>query len=165
LVLDEIKAPALRGFLFCMYFVVMGKMQDVDFGSMEEFLAFLPEDELKIVELLRQIIFSCMPDVAEKLTYNIPYYKRHKNICFIWPSSVLWGKTKTYTGVRLGFINGHLLTDEIGYLDRTGRKYIGTRDFTDTKQIDAELLRSYIYEAILIDEDISARKKSREREP
>ena len=61
------------------------KMQDVSFKTVEDFLAYLPEDELKIVELLRKIILSCLPDVVEKLSYNVPFYKRHSTICFIWP--------------------------------------------------------------------------------
>ena len=41
---------------------VKKKMQNVDFAGVEEFLAFLPEEELKIVERLRKIVFSCIPD-------------------------------------------------------------------------------------------------------
>ena len=60
------------------------KMQNVSFKTIDDFLEFLPEDELKIVELLRSIILNCIPDAKEKLTYNVPFYKRFKNICFIF---------------------------------------------------------------------------------
>ncbi|MEI7802655.1 MAG: hypothetical protein WCI97_08430, partial [Bacteroidota bacterium] len=75
------------------------KMQNVSFNSVDEFLEFLPADELKIVEVLRKIIFNAVPDIKEKLSYNIPFYSRHKNIFFIWPASVLWGTKKSYEGV------------------------------------------------------------------
>lgn len=88
------------------------KMQDVSFNDVNEFLDFLPDDERKIVNKLRKIIFDCAPEAVEKLSYNVRFYKQHRNFCFIWPSSVLWGKTKTYNGARLGFSNGYLLNDK-----------------------------------------------------
>jgi hypothetical protein len=128
------------------------KMQNVSFDSVEEFLEFLPEDELKIAELLRKIIFSCIPDCIEKLSYNVPFYKRHSGICFIWPSSVNWGGMKQ-RGVRLGFMKGYLMLDEINYLDKGDRKQVYWRDFYTIKDIDIELLKAYIFEAAFIDQD------------
>lgn len=127
-------------------------MQDVSFRNIDEFLEFLSADEFKIVEVLRKVIYSCVPDVTEKLSYNVPFYKYHKNFCFIWPASVLWGKKKTYEGVRLGFTNGYLMTDEIGYLEKGNRKQVYWRDFLNVKEIDVDLIKSYIFEALLIDQ-------------
>ena len=127
-------------------------MQNVSFRNVNEFLDFLPEDELKIVELLRKIIFRCIPEITEKLSYNVPFYRKHKNIFFIWPSSVLWGAKKSYSGVRLGFSKGYLMSDEINYLDKGERKQIYYKDFLTVNDVDVELLQSYLFEAILIDE-------------
>lgn len=129
------------------------KMQNVSFQTVEEFLEFLPDDELKIVTVLRELVLSCMPDACEKLSFNVPFYKRHKTVCFIWPASVLWGKRKTYIGVRFGFANGYLLQDEIGYLDKGARKQIYWRDFTSVKSIDIDLLKAYLFEAIMLDDE------------
>lgn len=127
-------------------------MQNVHFRDVEEFMAFLPEDELRIVQFLRTLVFDCMPACRENLAYNVPYYSRKKNICFIWPASVTWGKNKTYEGVRFGFTNGHLLNDEGGYLDKGERKQVYWKDFTDIRDIDKDMLRTYIFEAVKIDE-------------
>lgn len=127
-------------------------MQNVSFKSVEEFLDFLPEDELKVTEFLRTIVFECIPDATEKLAYNVPYYKRHKNICFIWPASILWGKKKTYEGVRLGFVSGHLLTDPEAYLEKGERKFVYWKDFGSIKEIDVDLIKSFLFEATLIDQ-------------
>lgn len=137
------------------------KMQNVSFKSVDELLDFLPEHELKIVSLLRQLILDSIPGCQEKLSFNVPYYKRNTNICFIWPASVLWGKTQTYHGVRLGFTNGYLMHDEINYLDKGDRKQVYWKDFTDIKQIDVDLVKAYIYDALEIDSELSKNKKTK----
>jgi len=128
------------------------KMQNVSFKTIDDFLEFLLEDELKIVEYLRDIIYNCIPECSEKLSYNVPYYKRHTNICFIWPGSITWGSGK-HKGVKLGFTNGYLLNDEINYLEKGGRKQVYWKTFNSIKEIDANLVKAYIYNAVLIDEE------------
>ncbi len=131
------------------------KMQKVSFQSVEEFLDYLPVEELEIVQFLRKIVFNCIQGVEEKLSYNVPFFKRNKNICFIWPASVLWGKRKTYEGVRFGFTYGNLLVDDIGYLEKDERKQVYWKTFTALKQIDIDLLKSYIFEAAVIDQQFN----------
>ena len=129
-------------------------MQTVSFRSIEEFLEYLPEDELKIVELLRKLVFDCIPNVTEKLNYNVPFYKGNRNICFIWPASVLWGGTKSYDGVRLGLANGYLIQDKIGFLDKANRKQVYMKDFLNISDINSDLVKSYLIEAAVIDEQL-----------
>lgn len=135
-------------------------MQDVDFSSIEEFLAFLPEEELKIVELLRKIIFHCIPDIEEKISYNVPFYKRHSNICYIWPGSVQWGNVK-HSGVQFGFNKGYLMQDEINFLEKGKRKQVYWKTFHSVKEIAIDLLKAYIYESALIDEEFSPNKSKK----
>jgi hypothetical protein len=125
-------------------------MQNVRFDSVDELLEFLPEAEWKMVHLLRRLVFECVPEVREKLSYNVPFYRRNKGICFIWPGSVSWGKVQ-HPGVRFGFQQGHLLRDEIGYLDRGARKQVYWKDFQSLEDIDVELLRAYLWEAAMVD--------------
>ena len=127
------------------------KFQNVAFRDIEEFLEYLPDPERQMVELLRGLVFNCIPGVTEKLSYNVPFYKRRRNICFIWPSSVLWGKKKTYEGVRFGFANGHLLQDEFSWLDTGNRKHVYWKDFTDIRDVDLDLLKTFIFEAAALD--------------
>jgi len=135
------------------------KYQSYNFKNVEEFLDFLHEDELKIVEALRNIIFNCIPDAIEKLTYNVPFYKRHKNICFIWPASILWGTKQTHKGVRIGFNSGYLLQDEVNFLDKGNRKQVYWKEFLSTQDIDIDLLKSYLYEAAIIDDQLGSKMK------
>jgi hypothetical protein len=126
-------------------------MQDLKFRDIDEFMAFLPEDELVIVTYLRTLVNDAIQNCREKLSYNVPYYSLNRNICFIWPASVTWGKRKSYEGVRFGFTSGYLLTDEIDYLDKGERKQVYWKDFISIEAIDADLLKSYIFEAVELD--------------
>jgi len=131
------------------------RMQQVSFREIDECLQFIPREELILVERLRDLVIDSIPNVIERLAYNVPFYKVHKNICFIWPSSVLWGKTISFKGVRFGFSNGYLLRDEIRYLDRGNRKHVYWKDFANSHEIDSDLLRSYIFEAVEIDKSLA----------
>lgn len=137
------------------------KFQDVHFNSIEEFLEYLPQQELVIVEALRQLISSCIPQCKEKLSYNVPFYSRHSGICFIWPSAVKWGGHAQADGVRLGFQKGYLLNDEMSYLDKGTRKQVYCKDFKSMQQInnDLDLLKCFLFEAAAIDEQLAKNKK------
>jgi hypothetical protein len=135
------------------------RMQSVKFKSIDDFLTYIPDHELKVVNFLRGIIFDCIPDASEKLAYNVPFYKRHKNICFLWPAAVLWGKRQTYEGVRLGFTQGYLLADETNFLEKGNRKQVYWKDFTNIRAIDVELLRAFLFEAVLIDGQLGIKPK------
>ena len=130
------------------------KMQDVSFRNVDEFLEFLQEDELKTVKLLRQIIFDCVPNITEKLSYNVPFYKKNKGMFFIWPASILWGKKKSYSGVRFGFQQGYLLRDDLNILLKGNRKQVYYLDFLNLIDIDIDILKTYIFDAVLVDEQL-----------
>ncbi|HCW07015.1 MAG TPA: DUF1801 domain-containing protein [Cytophagales bacterium] len=138
------------------------QMQNVSFHSLDDFFEFIPSDEKKILEALRKIIFECIPDCEEKLAYNVPFYKRHSNICFLWPASVTWGGVKQ-KGVRMGFTSGYLLHDEIGYLYQGKRKQVTWRDFTNVSEIDSTLLSNYLHEAALVDQEKAKLKISQKQ--
>lgn len=126
-------------------------MQNVSFRNVGELLDFLPEDQLEIVERLRELVFECIPEVEERLSFNVPFYRRYKGICFIWPGAVTWGD-KAWDGVEFGFNYGNLLADEVGYLERGNRKQVFTKKFRPGDKIDEDLLRAYIFEAWELDE-------------
>ena len=130
------------------------KMQDVSFRNVDEFLEFLTEDEIKTVNLLRKIIFDCVPNINEKLSYNVPFYKKNKGMFFIWPASVLWGKKKSYSGVRFGFQQGYLLRDDLNILLKGNRKQVYYLDFLNLIDIDIDILKTYIFDAVLVDEQL-----------
>ena len=131
----------------------MSKIQPVKFLSLEDFLSYLPNHERKIVDFLRQIIWQCIPDCQEKLAYNVPYYYRFSRICFIWPASVPWGNVKL-NGVQLGFCQGHLLPDDLEYLEKGKRKQVYTKTFAQLKDIDGDMVKAYLLSAVEVDEQM-----------
>lgn len=138
----------------------MSSLQPIKFKSLEELWEYLPEDQLNMVNALRELIFECVPEVTERLSYNVPFYKVHKGICFIWPGAVAWGKT-VKEGVDFGFNYGYLLTDEHEYLEKGNRKQVYMKNFKSLNEIDFDKLRSLIFEAVIMDKESAKMKRKR----
>ena len=66
-----------------MELTAMGKMQNIDFRKVEEFLDYLLDNERNIVNYLREIIVESIPECKKKLSYNVPYFSKYSRICFI----------------------------------------------------------------------------------
>lgn len=128
----------------------MNNIQPTKFKNIGELLDFLPEEEHRIMTLLRNIILECMPECEERLSYNVPFYYRYSRVCYIWPASIPWGRVDS--GVAIGFCRGTRLSDRINYLQKANRKQVCTKTFYSVEQIEPDLLKSYVYEAIEIDE-------------
>lgn len=129
----------------------MSKMQNVSFRDINDFLEYLPEAELAVVDRLREIVLSTIPRCKEKLSYNVPYYYCYSRICFIWPASVPWGKVKN-EGVILGLCRGHLISKDLTYFELGSRKEVSMRTFFSPSEINEEMIRMYLQEAVAIDE-------------
>lgn len=129
----------------------MNKYQNLNFRDVPEFLDYLPPQELEIVQFLRQIVLDCIPNCREKLAYNVPYYYRHSRICFIWPPSIPWGNVHI-NGVQFGFCNGNLIEDNLRYLEKGSRKQVYWKEFNNILDIEQDMLKMYLFEAVAIDE-------------
>lgn len=136
----------------------MNKIQKVDFKNIEGFLDYLPKDELDIVERLRSVILDTVPEVKEKLAYNVPFYYRHYRVFYIWPSAVPWGGLKT--GVSLGFCYGALIEDG-GYLNKTDKKQTASKNFKTPAEIDVFMLKDLIYQSVEVDNELFRQKRSK----
>lgn len=123
----------------------------------DDFFYDLPETEKVIVEQLRDIVLDTAPDFEERLSYGVPYYFLNSRVCFIWPSSV---KPGPKSGVVLGFCRGHLLSNEQELLEKEGRKEVYMITFHSPGEIQPEVLREIIYEAILVDAQFPKKKRT-----
>ncbi len=139
-------------------------MQNVRFQSVAALLDFLPPHQLDMVEWLRELVFESVPGVEERLSFNVPFYRRYGGLCFIWPGAVSWG-SKTWDGVEFGFNNGYLLSDESNYLDRGTRKQVFTKRFFSLEEVksNTDILRSFLLEATEVNELLHMEKKQRNK--
>jgi hypothetical protein len=133
----------------------MENPQEINFKSLDQFLDYLPEEELEIVAFLRKLVLECMPDCKERLAYNVPFYYRHSKICYIWPASIPWAKVRT--GVGIGFCKGTSFLDETFETITFSSRSL----FLSINEIDVVALKQQICEAILIDEQIVKLRRRR----
>ena len=111
------------------------------------------------MDTLRSIILDCLDGRGqEKLSYNVPFYHYYGQLCFIWPSSVPWGRVEK--GVALSFVQGKLLSNEDGLLELQDRKTVSRIIYHAQHEINREQVESWVFEAMAINEDLKAAKKS-----
>jgi hypothetical protein len=123
------------------------------FATVQDLLDFLPADERELTVPLRELIISEAPELKERLSFNVPFFKGHSDVCFIWPASVLWGKHKTYEGVRFGLSYGTLVPGSEPYLQRDTRKQVLWRDLTTLSDTDIRQIRTLLQAAVTVDRE------------
>jgi len=132
--------------------------------TVDEIIAGLPRQEQVMTKKLRQLILECLPKATEKISYEVPFYTHNRMICFIWPPSVFWGpertlETQTAKGLALGFCQGNRMSNDDGALLAEGRKQIYCMYFHKMEEINEQQIRSLLYEAGMVDESFSKKKK------
>lgn len=132
------------------------KMQEVSFTGIGDFFDYLTPQEKEIVEVLRNLIIELCPGVKEKVSYNVPFYSRNKTLFFLWPASVKWGKKQSYDGVRMGFTQAFRMPNPNDFLVKDGRKQVYWHDFHVLEDIDLEMVKFFILEAIVVDDDLAS---------
>jgi hypothetical protein len=136
--------------------------------SFEELLLGLPRKEQTIINRLRSLITECIPNATEHIydDVDIPFYRHHRLICFIWPASISWQSNRTSEtlnekGTSLGFNQGYLMSNENGVLHAEGRKQVFMMYFKSIKDLDENLVRALLFEAAMIDEQFGKKKKKK----
>jgi hypothetical protein len=135
--------------------------------TVDEAILALPKTELVIFRRLRALILECLPTAMEEPKYGlgVPFYRHHRMICFIWPSSFYWGPEKKEKSgkppmVTLGFCYGNLMSNENGLLYAEGRKQVYCMYFKSLEEINDEQIWALLFEAELIDEGFKKKAKS-----
>ena len=138
--------------------------------TVDEMMMALPRNEQVIMKRLRDLVLECLPSATEKPYYGlgVPYYSRHRQICYIFPSSALLAtedKNDASHRVTLGFCQGNLMSDENGLLKAEGRKKARVMYFYTLRDMNEGEIRSLLFEAGMIDDlfDKVRRKKVRSR--
>lgn len=125
--------------------------------NIAELYAHLPEDELIMVDILRQIISDNIPSYCqEKISFNVPFFIGNRGLCIVWPATIPRGGIKS--GVLLGFWQGRHLTDAEEYLTRGTNKKVYYRIFYSPEEIKVEPITQLLKEAVLFDLTYNNRK-------
>lgn len=134
--------------------------------TVDEMIDTLPKAEQLIIRRLRALILECLPNATEKAYYGlgIPYYSHHRQICFIWPASVVWGPNRTNEsqkkkGTTFGFCQGNLMSNDDGILLAEGRKQVYVMYFHSVTEINDSIVRQLLFEASFIDDGFSEKKR------
>ena len=118
--------------------------------SVAQLYDLLPEEELMIVDVLRQLIISTLPEYCkEKISYSVPYFFGKKGICIVWPATIPRGGIKS--GVLLGFWYGNKLIDVDRYLTHGTNKQIFYKIYHSVEEIDVDAVSKLLEEAVELD--------------
>lgn len=119
--------------------------------TLEMLYSILPEDQLIITDVLREIIIQALPPYCkEKISFQVPYFYGHKGICFVWPATIPRGGIKK--GVLLGLWYGCMLKDRYRYLTQGTNKQIFYKVITEVDQVNEKAIRQLLKEAVKVDE-------------
>jgi hypothetical protein len=133
-------------------------------NAVADLIADLPDDERVIIARLRTLIMESEPRLQEKISYGVPYFFHNRRVCFLWPASLLPGgcppKEPVRTKVTLGLCYGNLLSNDRGLLEKGNRKQVYTLDFTSAAEINDQVIREIILEAVMVDDQFKKTKKS-----
>jgi len=136
------------------------------YETIEEMIMSLPKNEQILVNRLRALVRECLPAATENAYYDwrVPFYKRNRLICFIWPPSLAIGKYKPSEaqiarGVSLGFCQGNRMSNEDGALLAEGRKQVYVLYIKSLKELDENQVRALLFEAGMVDEEFKKNKK------
>lgn len=114
------------------------------------FVDQLPENQLIIVEELRQYILDRYPYAVEKKAFGVPYYYFNKRCFFIWPT-VVPRSGVAEDGVLLGFCRGHLMTHHRHKFRGLMNKYVHFVVYQSVDEIDWNEVGHWLDEAVEID--------------
>ncbi len=125
--------------------------------AVQEYIAALEEEKKLIASYLYEIVLSTSPKFETKLSYGVPYFSINYRVCFIWPASSPLAIEKE--GVQLGFCKGSLLANQQGLLDMGKRKEVAIVNYTQLNQLNEDLVREILFEAIEVDELVYRKRK------
>lgn len=118
--------------------------------SIVQLYELLPEQERRIVDVLRQLITETLPArCKEKISYNVPFFYGNKGICIVWPATIPRGGIKS--GVLLGFWHGNKLRDVDRYLTRSINKQVFYKVYQSVHEIDKVAVVKLLKEAAALD--------------
>ncbi|WP_077922688.1 DUF1801 domain-containing protein [Spirosoma sp. 209] len=121
--------------------------------TVDDYINQQPADLQRILRWLRKIIVSSDPSIREKIAWQIPVFTyRQVNVFYLNVVRSRRGMPPG-VGIELGFMAGHHLPDELGMLMSAGRKQVRSLPIRGVDDPEADIVRTYIQEALLLIEN------------
>ena len=111
--------------------------------TVSNYILGLEGQQKAIVKYLHERL-TTYHDLESNVSYGIPMYRRKTWVCYLNPLKI--------GGVDFVFTRGHLLSNEQGLLDGSGRKYVAGMILHDVSEIPERAIDEMVQEAILVDE-------------
>lgn len=97
---------------------------------------------------VRSILRECLPQLEESMKFMCPFFSYKGLFCFI-------AFNQKHKRLVLGFCNGYALSDYAGkLLADEGQQYIRHWVLEADKKLDEDILRAYIHESILVQDEL-----------
>ena len=118
-------------------------------ASVDEYIESLPHDKREIAELIRELILSNVPGIAEKLSFKIPFYHYFGMFMYL---------NNTKEGIDVAFCRGKDLTEQFPQLTTKQRAIVATVCIRNKKDIASQHLREIIVAAASWNEEAKKQK-------
>lgn len=106
------------------------------------FIAQLPLEQQMLTQFLHEFLLREFPELRAKIKWQIPFYTRHHNLCYLNPKP---------EKLILGFVYGAFLPNQSGALVGEG-KQVRHLELEWKEELSIPLLRELLEEAIQYDE-------------
>ncbi|HTH32591.1 MAG TPA: DUF1801 domain-containing protein [Lacibacter sp.] len=104
----------------------------------DEYIESLPSEKREIAEQLREMIISLIPNVQEKLSFNIPFYHYHGMFCYL---------NEVKDGIDLGLCRGKDLIDVLPQLEQGKRLMVASVIIRTKKEIQTKNIQDVLLTA------------------
>lgn len=120
--------------------------------TVQRFIAELEPPQREIMTILRSWILDTGRHTQEKISNKIPFFEFYGNLCYL---------NALKEGVDLGFVHGHILSNEQHLLESKGRKQVKSVTFYSVAEVEEheDEIRRLLNEAAILNEYHFKRKK------
>ncbi|HQW93922.1 MAG TPA: DUF1801 domain-containing protein [Ferruginibacter sp.] len=118
-------------------------------GNVDAYLFTLTDPQQIIANRLRLLLFELVPEIQEKLSFNIPFYHYFGMFCYI---------NAIPDGIDLGFCRGKDLVEEFPHLESRNRAIVASVTLYSLTDIYEKEVRAMIVAAALWNEEAKKKK-------
>lgn len=118
-------------------------------GNVDAYLFTLTDPQQIIANRLRLLLFELVPEIQEKLSFNIPFYHYFGMFCYI---------NAIPDGIDLGFCRGKDLVEEFPHFESRNRAIVASVTLYSLTDIYEKEVRAMIVAAALWNEEAKKKK-------